>query len=82
MNFLSLRYQEITHFLSADSHSSPETRLEGLRLLKASIIKNKHQLVDLVERTGGDEVLLRGTKQYRNRIHFRFVRSNQLRDYI
>ena len=55
---LSLRYQEITQFRSADSHSSPETRLEGLRLLKASIIKNKHQLVDLVERTEGDEVLL------------------------
>ncbi|CAH3032263.1 unnamed protein product [Porites lobata] len=43
--------EEITHFLSADSNLSPETRLEGLRLVKTSIIKNKHQLVDLVERT-------------------------------
>ncbi|KAJ7363432.1 hypothetical protein OS493_009586 [Desmophyllum pertusum] len=43
--------EEITHFLLADSSSSPMSRLEGLRLLRQSIIKNKDQLVDLVNLT-------------------------------
>ena len=45
--------QEIDHFLSADSTLTPVSRLEGLRLVKQSVAKNKDQLVDLVNRTEG-----------------------------
>lgn len=43
--------EEINHFLQADSSSEPLSRLEGLRLLRHSITKNKDQLINPVERS-------------------------------
>ncbi|XP_066028150.1 serine-protein kinase ATM isoform X2 [Pocillopora verrucosa] len=43
--------EEIAHFLLADPSSSPVSRLEGLRLLRNSIVKNKNQLAELMNRT-------------------------------
>ena len=40
----------------ADPSSSPVSRLEGLRLLRNSIVKNKNQLVELMNRTEGNSV--------------------------
>ena len=55
---LSLHFwQEIAHFLLADPSSSPVSRLEGLRLLRNSIVKNKNQLVELMNRTEGNSVV-------------------------
>ena len=41
----------------ADLSSSPVSRLEGLRLLRNSIVKNKNQLVELMNRTEGNSVV-------------------------
>ena len=41
----------------ADPSSSPVSRLEGLQLLRNSIVKNKNQLAELVNRTEGNSVV-------------------------